>query len=105
MILAKERGIPINHIDYSIENKEEYKSTTNNSAQNTNDSKSNLMFTIGIIMRIQININNETAELCSVYEGQTADEVAERLAKKHNLSEDVKERIKESIQLRLKETK
>ena len=39
-------------------------------------------------MEIEINIDEELAEKCLVYEGDTSENLARRIAKKHKLSEE-----------------
>jgi len=53
------------------------------------------------LIQVQIKVNDKLAETCVVYEGQTADEVADELAKKHNLSEETKNKIRNGIQAQL----
>ena len=61
-------------------------------------------YAIEILMQIQIKVNDNLAEICSVYEGQTAEEVADELAVRHCLSQETKEKIIKTIQLQLDDT-
>jgi len=49
-------------------------------------------------MRIQVRVNDIIAETCTIYEGQSVNEVAQQIAQKYCLSEDTKERIRAGIE-------
>ena len=53
------------------------------------------------LVQVQIKVNEKLAETCVVYEGQTAEQVAEELAQKHKLSSETKLKIKKGIQAQL----
>jgi hypothetical protein len=46
----------------------------------------------------EIKINEELVEKCVVYEGQTAEEVTEMVAKKHGLEAEAKKVVLEQLQ-------
>ena len=56
---------------------------------------------IEIVMEIQIKLNNTFIEKYKVYNGQTSEEIAEELAQKHKLDDNVKNMIKQGIQKQL----
>lgn len=56
-------------------------------------------------MQIQININEEFVENYLVYEGQTAEEIAQELAQKHSLDHYAKAKIEEGIRIQLESVK
>lgn len=67
----------------------------------SNKNRSILSIILEIIMKIQLNLNNKTAESFSIYEGQTSKEIAEGIAQKYALSVDIKNRIQIGIQNQL----
>jgi len=68
------------------------------------DSNERSIFTqkhIEIIMQVQVRLNERETEMYAVREGQTAEEIAEKVAQKHDLSEDIKITIRKGIQMQL----
>ena len=56
---------------------------------------------IEIVMEIQIKLNNTFIEKYKVYNGQTSEEIAEELAQKHKLDDNVKNMVKQGIREQL----
>ncbi len=52
-------------------------------------------------MQVQLKLQDRIAETCVVYEGQTAEDVAEELTQKYKLKEQTKAKIIEQIQTQL----
>lgn len=53
------------------------------------------------IVEIEVNIDEEMVERCVIYEGDTVEDVANKLAKKHKLTEGEKKTIKKQLRIYL----
>ena len=52
-------------------------------------------------MEIEVNIDEEMVERCTIYEGDTIEDLTNKLARKHKLTEGEKNAIKQQLKLYL----
>ena len=54
------------------------------------------------VSKVEVKINESVKELCIIYEGQTAEEVANKIAAKHKLNSISKQAIIQDLEQHLK---